>query len=132
MNSLGHALETPIPSLFSFRCSDESVKKLAGTTVEKVQAKIIIPNVSKDDKLYDTLKTLTRPQSLPNYVQQGPLLFTHQGMSGPSILRLSAFGAKLLHLLDYKFSISVNYLPSMSYEEIYDLLMQEKINHPKR
>jgi hypothetical protein len=89
MKELGHTIEEPVPSLFTFNIPDDSIKVLMGISVEKVIVKIIG----------------TR------FIQQGPMLITHWGLSGPAILKLSAFAARELHKVNYDFKISVNWLP---------------------
>ena len=85
--SLGHTLEPPVPSLFTFHIDVPWVKTLAGLSVP--QAGISVPAA----KLRET----------------GPFLFTHWGLSGPAILRLSAWGARELHSLNYTFPLHVNW-----------------------
>jgi predicted Rossmann fold flavoprotein len=85
---LGHHIAPPVPSLFTFNMPDESIKELSGLSVANVIVKI------QSAKLK----------------QNGPLLITHWGMSGPAILKLSAWGARDLHELDYQFKIQINWL----------------------
>jgi predicted Rossmann fold flavoprotein len=83
---LGHRIEPPVPSLFTFRTADPRCAVLAGIVIEETAA--TVPG--------------TRLQGI------GPLLFTHEGLSGPAILRLSAWGARELAAVDYKFTVSIN------------------------
>ena len=85
--SLGHTLEPPVPSLFTFHIDVPWVKALAGVSVP--QAEVSVPAA----KLRET----------------GPLLFTHWGLSGPAILRLSAWGARELNALNYTFPLHINW-----------------------
>src|SRR5690606_27157641 len=62
----------------------------------------------------------------------GPLLITHWGMSGPAILKLSAWGARLLEPLQYQFKIEVNWLNNLSEEEVLDSLKEFKISQGKQ
>jgi predicted Rossmann fold flavoprotein len=98
--SLGHTLEAPVPSLFTFHSAEAEVggkrRNLAGISVESVEASV--PG--------------TRLR------ERGALLVTHTGLSGPVILRLSAWGARALHDCDYKFALHLNWLPHLSAEEI--------------
>ncbi len=89
LKELGHAIEEPVPSLFTFNIPDDPIKALMGISVEKVIVKI----------------TGTK------FIQQGPILITHWGLSGPAILKLSAFAARELHKANYDFAISVNWVP---------------------
>ena len=93
--SLGHTLESPVPSLFTFHIESPWLRALAGVAVE---AEASVP----DAKLRE----------------RGPMLLTHWGVSGPVILRLSAWGARALHGLNYNFPLLVNWLPEISREEI--------------
>jgi predicted Rossmann fold flavoprotein len=85
--SLGHTLEPPVPSLFTFHIDAPWVHELAGIVIEPVEA------------------------AAAGLIETGILLFTHWGVSGPVILRLSAWGARKLADLDYKFPLTLNWLP---------------------
>jgi predicted Rossmann fold flavoprotein len=84
----GHHLEEPVPSLFTFNMPGQSINSLMGISVPDAQVKI----------------------SGENLKERGPLLITHWGMSGPAILKLSAWGARILKEKDYRFEIRVNWL----------------------
>ena len=94
--SLGHTLEPPVPSLFAFHVESSWLASLAGVSLEPVV--VSVPAA----KLHE----------------RGPLLVTHEGLSGPAILRLSAWGARKLHDLNYRFPLLVNWLPELSAEKI--------------
>ncbi len=94
--SLGHTLEPPVPSLFTFHIEVPWLRTLAGISVEPVEASVA------DEKLSE----------------RGALLITHWGLSGPAILRLSAWGARLLHARDYRFTLHVNWLPHFNAETL--------------
>lgn len=87
--SLGHTLEPPVPSLFTFRVEAAWLRQLPGVSVPEVEA--VVPGT--------TLK------------ERGPLLVTHWGLSGPVILRLSAWGARELSDRHYRFPLRINWLP---------------------
>jgi len=87
--SLGHTLEPPVPSLFTLHIEMPWVRELAGVSVEKVE--VTVPKTTLHER--------------------GAVLFTHWGLSGPVILRLSAWGARLLRDLGYHFTLNVNWLP---------------------
>jgi len=89
LSSLGHSFETPVPSLFTFNIPGNSITNLMGVTVENTSVKIA------GSKLQ----------------QSGPLLITHWGMSGPAILKLSAWGARELAEKNYHFKSLVNWVP---------------------
>ena len=84
---LGHTVEPPVPSLFTFHVQADWVRELAGVSVPRVE--VSVPGA--------------------RLREQGPLLFTHWGLSGPAILRLSAWGARELHALDYKFPLRIDW-----------------------
>jgi len=94
--SLGHKLEPPVPSLFTFHIATSWLRGLAGVSVESAEASV--PGVKLRER--------------------GALLATHWGLSGPVILRLSAWGARELHKLDYKFPLHINWLPQLDAEKI--------------
>ncbi len=109
LERLGHTIEPAVPSLFTFNIVDQRIKDLPGIATP---AEIGIIG----EKL----------------IGEGPLLITHWGMSGPAILKLSAWGARELHALNYKFSIRVNWLPGYSFEDILDQLKELKFEHAKQ
>ena len=87
LEDLGHTIEDPVPSLFTFNMPNESVRDLMGIVVENAQVNI------QGSKLKSS----------------GPLLITHWGMSGPAILVLSSFGARILSEMNYQFKTQVNW-----------------------
>ncbi len=110
LKKLGHIIEPPVPSLFSFNMPDEPVKSLMGISVENASIRI------QGTKLRT----------------EGALLITHWGMSGPAILKLSAWAARTLKELDYSFTVQVNWLGNMNEDEARKILMEEITAHPKR
>ncbi len=94
--SLGHTLVAPVPSLFTFHIAAAWLHELAGVSL--VDAEVSVPGAGLNAR--------------------GPLLVTHWGLSGPAVLRLSAWGARKLHALDYHFPLLVNWLPMLSPEAI--------------
>jgi len=89
---LGHTLESPVPSLFSFHIAEPWLPRLAGISVPVVE--VSLPGL--------------------HLRERGAVLLTHSGLSGPAILRLSAWGARELHGLNYHFSLRVNWLPHLT------------------
>lgn len=109
LQNLGHSIIEPVPSLFTFNVKDVRIKDLMGlSTVASVKV--------KKSKLQAS----------------GPLLITHWGMSGPGILRLSAWGARELADKKYQFSIQVNWLNETDFEEAIDLLKIIKEENSKK
>lgn len=100
---LGHTITELVPSLFTFNIQDKRLDDLAGQSVEQVIATI------PGEKLE----------------AQGPVLITHWGLSGPAILKLSAWGARSLHALDYRFPVQINWL-GISEQQCFDQLWQIK------
>ena len=92
---LGHTIETPVPSLFTFQIEAQWLRSLAGVALD---AEVNVP--------------------VAKLRERGLLLVTHWGLSGPAVLRLSAWGARALQKLDYKFPLFVNWLPDFSPEKI--------------
>jgi len=109
---LGHTIESPVPSLFTFNIIDQQLKQLAGISANPVKLKLSIDR-----------KTLE---------QTAPLLITHWGLSGPAVLKLSAWGARILHDCKYQATLLVNWLPQHSSEELRSQLLQVKLAHPKK
>ena len=89
LKELGHTIEEPVPSLFTFNLPNHPITKLMGVTIEKAKIKI------QNSKLEE----------------EGPLLITHWGLSGPAVLRLSAWGARELKIKNYELRIFLNWLP---------------------
>lgn len=109
LQNLGHSIIEPVPSLFTFNIKDVRIKDLMGlSTVASVKV--------KKSKLQAS----------------GPLLITHWGMSGPGILRLSAWGARELADKKYQFAIQVNWLNETDFEEAIDLLKTIKEENSKK
>ena len=109
MDQLNHTIVKPVPSLFSFDIKDNRIKSIPGVVVEDVDIKVV------NSKLFS----------------DGPLLITHKGMSAPSILKLSAFGALEFESLNYQFEISINFV-KLSYLDCISELKLVKNNMSKK
>lgn len=122
LKGLGHTIEPAVPSLFTFNIKDERISAVPGLStyarVEVLAKKTFNPKI--------TIQLNSKVADEPLLTSEGPLLITHWGMSGPAILKLSAWGAKILSDKDYKFSIRVNWLPDYHEESVIDLLMEIK------
>jgi predicted Rossmann fold flavoprotein len=94
--ALGHTIEPPVPSLFTFTVPDTRLDELAGVSVPSVGLRLLDENG-------------VSPR-LPGMQQEGPLLVTHWGLSGPVVLRLSAWGARWLHAHHYRAGLAINWL----------------------
>lgn len=102
LRELGHSIEEPVPSLFTFNMPGNPITELMGVSVKNAIVRITGSNLMQD----------------------GPLLITHWGLSGPAILKLSAWGAKDLKERNWQFGISVNWLPSEKEYSLRDKFQQ--------
>jgi predicted Rossmann fold flavoprotein len=110
LENLGHKIADPVPSLFTFNMPNEPIRKLMGIVVEKNLTSIQGTKLKSD----------------------GPLLITHWGMSGPSILKLSAFGARILSELGYEFKVQVNWVSVINNEEVANEIRNIIKEHPNK
>jgi hypothetical protein len=108
--SLGHQLEPPVPSLFTFHIDTPWLRTLAGISVDRVEASVT------ESKLWET----------------GAVLITHWGLSGPAILRLSAWGARELHEKNYSFPLQINWLPDLDEKTIAAEFQSRRNSQPAR
>lgn len=108
LKKLGLKMVDPVPSLFTFRIKDDRIKELPGIAKD-AEVKVIGSKISA----------------------YGPVLITHKGLSGPAILRLSAWGARILHQQNYQFKIAVNWC-SYKENEVLEDLKAQKENAGKR
>tara|TARA_B100000700_G_C15059320_1_gene864665 strand:- start:1899 stop:3116 length:1218 start_codon:yes stop_codon:yes gene_type:complete len=108
--SLGHSIVTPVPSLFSFCTVNNYLKSCSGIALT-AQLKLIV-NKKK-------------------FCESGSILITHKGFSGPSILKLSAFAARILHANNYKGELKINWL-NMSEDEVRSKINLFKIDNCKK
>ena len=109
LEKLGYQIIAPVPSLFTFNIKNEILKDLMGTSFQYVN--IEIPKL--------------------NLEESGSLLITHWGLSGPAILKLSAWGARELAALKYQFEIIVNFIGTAS-EDALEIFKNFKENEPKK
>ena len=108
IEGLGHTIETCVPSLFTFKTSDKDFTALAGIVVEDVRV------------------------SAPGLKADGALLITHGGVSGPAVLRLSSFGARVLAETNYRFDMKINWLPAQSEEQVFQTLEKFRAASPRK
>ena len=107
MEDFGHSIIEPVPSLFTFNMPKNPICSLMGNVVENATVKV------------EGTKLIT----------QGPLLVTHWGMSGPSILKLSAWGARILHEKNYEFAILVNWLNDRKEDDLRIQIQRIMLEH---
>jgi predicted Rossmann fold flavoprotein len=108
LQELGHSIVKPVPSLFTFNIPNKRLTALMGVSVPQAKVKIVGHNLE----------------------YQGPLLITHWGLSGPVILKLSAWGAKLLNDSNYNFNIHVSWITNLNEEKLrseFDTIRKENI-----
>jgi predicted Rossmann fold flavoprotein len=108
--SLGHTLAAPVPSLFAFHIPAAWLRELAGISVNPVE--VSLPGLGLRER--------------------GALLLTHLGVSGPAILRLSAWGARDLHAKGYRFPVHLNWLPDLNVESVSAELESRRAAHAAR
>lgn len=111
-NSLGHRVEAAAPSLFTFKIDDARIDGLQGLSVAEAGVAVDHAGMSLD--------------------AVGPVLVTHWGLSGPGILRVSAWGARELQQLDYRFEIVVNWSGATNQEEILARFVQLRTESPRK
>jgi len=102
LQQLGHSIAEPVPSLFTFNMPGNAITQLMGVSVPEAVVKVAGSNLSA----------------------KGPLLITHWGLSGPAVLRLSAWGARQLATDNWQFAIIVNWLPEYNEQTLREYLQQ--------
>ncbi|MCH3880900.1 BaiN/RdsA family NAD(P)/FAD-dependent oxidoreductase [Tenacibaculum aquimarinum] len=108
-NDLGHSIIETVPSLFTFNIKDKRLTDLLGTSVPNATVKIVNTKLEAS----------------------GPLLITHWGMSGPAVLKLSAFGARILADKNYHYNVEVNWL-SRPTDKVLNVLLNLKKKEPRK
>jgi predicted Rossmann fold flavoprotein len=106
LQNVGHTISEPVPSLFTFNIPSHPITQLMGVSIEKVKVKI------EGTKL----------------LEEGPVLITHWGLSGPAILRLSAWGARELAQKNYAFTIHVNWFPEYNEQSLKEIFQDHRKN----
>ncbi|MBU7583944.1 MAG: NAD(P)/FAD-dependent oxidoreductase [Nostoc sp. TH1S01] len=109
----GHQIEPPVPSLFTFNIADPNLRALSGVSVNPVRLRLSVPEQ-------------------PTLEQIGPLLITHWGVSGPAVLKLSAWGARILHDNRYQATLSINWLPDLQQEQLREKILAVKNEWSKK
>ena len=107
-SSLGHTIEAPVPSLFSLHVPTPWLQRLSGVSLEDIEL------------------------SVGKLRERGPMLVTHLGISGPAVLRLSAWGARVLHDVDYEFPLRVNWIPEMNEDDLRNEFQSRRATNPNR
>ncbi len=110
IQKMGHTIIPPIPSLFTFNDPEKKFNDLMGVAVQDATVKIAGTKFS----------------------EQGPVLITHWGLSGPAVIRLSSWAAEYLHEKKYEFVALINWTGSLGEEEVRHVLLSQKENSPKK
>ncbi|APJ02728.1 NAD(P)/FAD-dependent oxidoreductase [Silvanigrella aquatica] len=111
---LGHKLVSPVPSLFTFKMNHSLLQGLAGISFTQIRISLNFANNSFE------------------YSQAGPCLVTHWGLSGPAVLKLSAFAARELHDSQYKANLNINWIYPLKTEQAIQKLEYCKCKSPKK
>jgi predicted Rossmann fold flavoprotein len=109
VTNTGHTIEPPVPSLFTFNMPGNAITKLMGVSTN---AKVKIQGTKLDE--------------------EGPLLITHWGLSGPAILKLSARGARELNKFNYDFKVMVNWCPAYNENALREKFIEHREAHPSQ
>lgn len=107
---LGHPIQEPVPSLFTFNVPASPLKELQGVSVARAKVRVAGQKLE----------------------YEGPLLITHWGYSGPAVLKLSAWGARIFHEQNYHFTALINWIPEYPEEELRAYLQDFRKTHPKK
>ena len=110
IEDLGHKIIDPVPSLFTFNIPKEPIRELMGLSIQNVKCRIVGTKLETE----------------------GPLLITHWGLSGPAILKLSAFGARHLHGLNYQFTLLVSWLGDYNFSNVSEFLQEFSKQNPQK
>ena len=110
IRNTGHTIEEPVPSLFTFNMPENPITSLMGISIPSATVKITGTNLK----------------------ESGPLLITHWGMSGPAILKLSAWGARILNEKNYRFEIRINWLGNLTEQLLREEIQSLRENSGKK
>lgn len=110
LRQLGHTIQEPVPSLFTFNVPSSPLKELQGVAVPQARVRIAGQKLE----------------------YEGPLLITHWGYSGPAVLKLSAWGARLFHDQKYNFTALIQWVPGQTEESLRQELQTFRQFHPKK
>ncbi len=112
LSGLGHRIVPPVPSLFTFNIRDPRLAELSGVSVSNVRVTVPVGGLETE----------------------GPLLITHWGLSGPAVLKMSAFGARWMADQDHRFTMFVNWLPQFETEDLIEELnsLRKDVSHQRK
>ncbi|NAY92070.1 aminoacetone oxidase family FAD-binding enzyme [Muricauda sp. JGD-17] len=126
LKAIGHTVIPPVPSLFTFNIDDDRIRDIQG--ISTYASAKVLPKESP--KPGSPLKSLSKES--PKLQAEGPVLITHWGLSGPVILKLSAWGALILKQYDYKFNVEINWMPDYTTSSMEGYLREIKKTEAKR
>ena len=109
LEALGHSISPPIPSLFAFNIPKHPLAELSGLSLPEAQVSIPSLKIS----------------------QEGPILITHRGLSGPSVIKLSSWAAKKLFQKNYRFTININWLGAAEGSKSAETIKNARAQYPK-
>ncbi|MBT8291660.1 MAG: NAD(P)/FAD-dependent oxidoreductase [Eudoraea sp.] len=128
LEQLGHKIVTPVPSLFTFNINDSRISGIPGLST---QARIeILPRQMMGKEVNAKFKS--RVNRALNLIEEGPVLITHWGLSGPAVLKLSARAARLLNDYNYSFRVRINWMPDYHKQGLLSLFNEIKQIDPKK
>lgn len=112
LSGLGHRIVPPVPSLFTFNIRDPRLAELSGVSVSNVRVTVPVGGLETE----------------------GPLLITHWGLSGPAVLKMSAFGARWMADQDHRFTLYINWLPQFEVEDLIEELnsLRKDVSHQRK
>jgi hypothetical protein len=112
LSGLGHRIVPPVPSLFTFNIRDPRLAELSGVSVSNVRVTVPVGGLETE----------------------APLLITHWGLSGPAVLKMSAFGARWMADQDHRFTMYVNWLPQFEAEDLIEELnsLRKDVSHQRK
>lgn len=110
LTELGHSVNTPVPSLFTFNFREKIFTDLAGISVQRAEVQI----------------------KETSFSEVGPVLITHWGLSGPAVLKLSAWAARELHQREYRYDVQINWLHPMNEQDVRNQLTEIREEHSRK
>ncbi|MCB0515269.1 MAG: NAD(P)/FAD-dependent oxidoreductase [Chitinophagales bacterium] len=111
LEKLGHRIIAPVPSLFAFNTADKNLHALSGVSVAAVEISV---------------------ENMKNLQTEGAILLTHKGLSGPAVLKLSAWGTRFFAEKNYHFFIKINWLPQYSFVDLQEKWQNYKQNNARK
>jgi predicted Rossmann fold flavoprotein len=128
LGQLGHKIVPPVPSLFTFNINDSRISGIPGLST---QARIeILPRQMMGKEV--NIKFKSRVGRALNLIEEGAVLITHWGLSGPAVLKLSARAARLLNDYNYRFRVRINWMPDYHKQGLLSLFNEIKQIDPKK